>query len=45
MSVESQMELTSNDPSRSAGLLILEKLLPLFTSHLNQFILSNGKHP
>ena len=27
------------------GLLILEKPLPLFNSHPNQFILTNGKHP
>ena len=32
-------------PSRSVCLLILEKPLPLFNGHPNQFILINGKHP
>jgi len=31
--------------SRSVGLLILEKPLPLFNCHPNRFILTNGKHP
>jgi len=28
-----------------AGLLILEKSLPLLNGHPNRFILTNGKHP
>ena len=31
--------------SHWVGLLILEKLLPLFNVHLNQLILTNDKHP
>ena len=32
-------------PPRSVGLLILEKPLPFFNIHLNQFLLANGKYP
>ena len=31
-------------PSVSVGLLILQKAIPLFSSHSNWFLLANAKH-